>query len=169
MSVSHIFRRRVTWVLQGGLLMLALVLAAILIYQLSRRIPHCEADSILISREARQLVMSHGQWKVQNSLFQATGNYSGMIIYYSPQQQLQRREPVDVSFELRHSFSGAALRSETTAISYNLANRASPQNIERYISAGLAPGHVNYGWIYRLQNVRYVIGNNANPSVICKK
>ncbi|ERH65697.1 hypothetical protein N172_17980 [Pantoea dispersa EGD-AAK13] len=149
--------------------MLALVLAAILIYQLSRRIPHCEADSILISREAGQLVVSHGQWKVQNSLFQATGNYSGMISYYSPQQQLQRREPVDVSFELRHSFSGAALRSETTAISYNLANRASPQNIERYISAGLAPGHVNYGWIYRLQNVRYVIGNNANPSVICKK
>ncbi len=93
--------------------MLALVLAAILIYQLSRRIPHCEADSILISKEAGQLVVSHGQWKVQNSLFQATGNYSGMISYYSPQQQLQRREPVDVSFELRHSFSGAALRSET--------------------------------------------------------
>ena len=69
-------------------------------------------------------------------LFQATGNYSGMIGYYSPQQQLQRREPVDVSFELRHSFSGAALLRETTAISYNLANRASPQNIERYISAG---------------------------------
>lgn len=69
MSVSHIFRRRVTWVLQGGLLMLALVLAAILIYQLSRRIPHCEADSILISREAGQWWCRMGSGKCKTVCF----------------------------------------------------------------------------------------------------
>lgn len=169
MPLGYFARRRIMLLLQGGLLVLALGLAIILFTHLARRLPNCEADSTLISQEAERLVVSRGHWKVQNRIFAATGNYNGVISYYSADQQLQHRELVDVSFELRHSFSGAALRSETTAISYNIANRAESRNIERYISAGLGLGHVNYGWIYRLQNVRYVMGNNVNPSTICRK
>lgn len=168
MPLGHHAHRRLTLLWQGGLVALMLILAVELYAQLARHLPHCSADTLLITSEANRMVVARGHWKVQNRILHATGNYSGVISYYTPDQTLQRREPVAVSFELSHSLSGAALRTETTAIAYNIGNRADPVSIERYISAGLGRGHVNYGWIYRLQDKRYVIGNNVNPSIICR-
>lgn len=169
MSFSYVLRRRVMFIILGGLLTLLFVLALTLWLIVNRRLPDCESDSMIITHEAARLVVSRGVWKVQNRFLHATGNYNGLISYYGLDHKLLSREPVDVSFELKYGFTGSVLRSETTSLSYNLGNRADDESIARYTSAGLSLGHINYGWIYRLQNKKYVLGNNFNPTIICMK